>query len=502
MAKVTDTQSQHPEDEAALQDARHYRFAGRRLEDAIPPSQKILVGALRHAVDKRSAHPVITLDGKRYMIGNATSLVDPSDLEDPIKHEAAMEKLGKCYLLPYYEREDHAFLRQEKRMVQSRVSRFFELAQPGIRNEKSAPEILALIDAYRTDKQKGAMLVGAIMDHLEALSLTIIDVSKLNPKFADTTDPAYKELVQEFRFFYNFVCYGEKLAYMQSGWDKKPEHCPEPPIDADTLMNSVRLADGSPDRDGLFSYYAREIGKIVSVETGSQYHSMDSDDLKAARKTMEKISREAVTRYVALACGAIDHVHDSLGHYVLGNHQFQSIIRDHRTDLPIFNKEGLSAANYQFLLDDFATKARARTCIRLKDSSFFKAADAEFTEAAQRLNDANEAILSLPELPNAVKDGVELSQRGINLIGNMAQTRLPRDHNAPAFDKDKGKKLSSVAILEADLQKWSARSARMNAAAACAYTAKEVRPKPKAPWQQRMETLLANHNNAAGVGRG
>ncbi len=502
MARVTDTQSQHPEDEAALQDAHHYRFAGRRLEDAIPPSQKILVGALRHAIDKRSAHPVITLDGKRYMIGNATSLIEPSDLEDPIKYEAAMEKLGKCYLLPYYEREDHAFLRQEKRMVQSRVSRFFELAQQGIRNEKSADEILAAIETYRTDGKNGAMLVGAMMDHLEALSLTIIDVSKLNPKFADTTNPAFNELVQEFRFFYNFVCYGEKLAYMQSTWNKKPEHCPEPPIEANTLMSSVRLADGSADVDGLFGYYAREIGKIVSVETGSRYHSMTNDERKAARKMIEKISREAVTRYVGLACGAIDHVHDALNYYVLGNHQFQRILRDNREHLPTLTDEGLSAANYQFLLDDFATKARARTCIRLKDSSFFKAADAEFTEAAQRLNDANEAILSLPELPNAVKDGVELSQRGINLIGNMAQTRLPRDHNAPAFDKDKGKKLSSVAMLEADLQKWSARSARMNAAVACAYTAKEVRPKPKVQWHQRMQTLLANHNNAAGVGRG
>lgn len=442
------------------------------------------------------------------------------------------------YLIPKYPPDTDKRVYRDQDLLDKRVKRFFYSCEPRLDVECTASQIsndIAKFDAEfealnkaRADEGKeafslatpyrslngperqllsdGATIVGAAVNRLGRLGRIIIQKNRSNVRIE--YDDAYvaEHLADIER---EFVSLYIKLT------DESHK----------SLVRCVLTRNERVDHDGVFHHLIRELMKPVAphMQRSEAATASITDESKDA--PIVEVTRQNILTEINHCVGAIDEVDDAIAP-IYTSRKFAALIEDvnaaRKGDNPLITPRthDLNMNSFVSNVQEYVTLSRARACLKSEDHE-------NCAPVARRLRHLRDTLAvqqgTLFKYADStgnleLRNSIKLVARGIELIEEMAELRLPRNSKANGIydqelDTFKGRDASSVGRFKEkvarDIERWQDapgimvnKTARLGTAAACASTANEVRTPPKAPWQQRMETSLANTDNSASAARG
>lgn len=398
----------------------------------------------------------------------------------------AGEYAQRSYLIPLYQEKEQSYHRREERLLVKRVRRFFYSCQPGLDVPRTAQEItaelalfqkeLAALNARRTNQNpplpkvdlskppemltqeerllvaQGAQFVGHAVNRLGRLGQIILQKNRVgidfeqNDAYVQTQMPAIKD---EFSQLYTTLAY------------TSPE-----------LVRCVRSRDHTYDYDGVFADLIREIGKPVMSSLFEEQAVTDGAPTEAERSVRQNIASK-----IGQTLDAIDEVfanllpltqHPSFGKLVQQIKQertqrlqvletTQNRTAEQEAALTALRVNELDVTNYRGFLREFADICRARACIRGDDADNFTPVATRFEFLKTELKLLHQTFLehdrSYPRGRQAQKSvsieaSMALLQKGVDLMAEMAELRMPRNHSA--FIEIKPEQRQNPAFIEND----------------------------------------------------
>lgn len=368
------------------------------------------------------------------------------------------------YLVPHYKTDDpHTsdvdVSRRDIGLLSSRVKKFFYSAQPGLdifrtkeQLDKSLRRLKPLFKEFSFDKSykdlsdderalvnDAAQTVGHAVNRLGALGAIIIQGDRHNVKIE--YDDAYidehmADICKEFEMLW------ADLAFSEEGR---------------RMIACVMTRGEYKDHDGVFGHLIREIGKPVmghiphkSVKNtyddgtfkpqdvvDAEVHAMiEKQSLRA-----EEHTRSNLVQDIGATMLAIDQVNNSM-HVMMDHELFGPFARstqsaiNHNLLKDIRPTKDLDLTNYRGMVREFTDLSKARVGIRSEDSEDFDPIDRRLKTLRGEIkfcHDAMEAFakqkgdkIALATLP--------LLERGVDLISEMTELRLPRNKHASGME--------------------------------------------------------------------
>lgn len=435
---------------------------------------------------------------------------------------------GYEYLIPNYPPDTDKRVYRDQDLLDKRVKRFFYSCEPRLDVECTASQIsndIAKFDAefealntvranegkppftlatpYRSlsDPERellsdGATIVGAAVNRLGRLGRIIIQKNRSNVKIE--YDDAYvaehlADIEREFVSLY--------LKLTDSAHE--------------SLVRCVLTRNGRVDHDGVFHHLIREIYKPVEPYRQRSEAATASITDESQDAPIVEVTRQNILTEINNCLGAIDEVDAAIAP-IYASRKFAKLIDDvnaaRKGDNPLITPRthDLNMNSFVSNVQEYVALSCARACLKSEDH-------ANCAPVARRLRHLRDTLAvqqgTLFKYADStgnleLRNSIKLVARGIELVEEMAELRLPRNSKANGiYDQEleafKGRDASSVGRFKEkvarDIWRWQDRI--FGAATACASTANEVRTQPKAPWLQRVETSLTGTDNSAGVAR-
>jgi hypothetical protein len=432
-------------DALQIQLLRDWRYAGKPAEGAI-------------------AH------GKR-MEGGRQIVLLPSSYPNGDSYELREYFVENGYLIPHYEVGESTRKRRDTELFKDRIQRFFYSCEPNLDvscsqefidaeianfdknlariNEERAhtgqpPFSLSLPyrQASRDERQlvsDGAQIVGHAVNRLGRLGMALLQGNRegIKLEYSDDYIKNHRDKIE---------------AQFVSLWSKLTDESHA------SLVRCVLTRDGKPDYDAVFHHLIREMVKpVVSVLSQDQLPRS-----KAAQSQDTPIMQETRTNIVTqigYCLGAIDETAHHMKKITMSpgfNKLLKRAERARRDRLSPLKPEvnDLDLHNYAGQLREYTDVCRARACIKSDDNDNFTPVVSRLRFLHKELTMHHELLFRFAETlraPDAL-ECVQLLKRGINLMGEMAELRLPRNHKANGiYDKDHerfaGRDASSVGRL-------------------------------------------------------
>ncbi len=357
------------------------------------------------------------------------------------------------YLIPRYSNDERAYRRREEELLVDRVQRFFYACQPGLDANRTGKQItqelhhfdesLRLINEQRhlegktpldfsspefemTARERqliahGADFVGHAVNRLGRLGRIILQGNRHGVKFEH--DDAYvlnhsEDIIEEFKTLWI------RLAFINKD-----------------IVRCVKTRDGKPDYDGIFADLIREIGKPLQMVLNGEKLSIN------AKPEAESHNRRNIITKIGYTLEAIDETAAAMKE-IYQSPEFSKIIKQATS---IYSKKGhidndLCPSNYRGLLQEFVEVCRARACIKSEDADNFNpvASRIKFLENelgylhAALFESTSYKLMSRSSHDPLAENAIQLLKRGVALMGEMAELRMPRNKRAlDIHDRDK-----------------------------------------------------------------
>lgn len=427
-----------------------WRYAGKRADGAIP-NARMKDGNQEIAV---FLHP------------------SPQKARKHIKREYIV---SNGYLIPYYPVQERSYRRREEELLIDRVLRFFYSCEPGLDIERTGRQIaneIALFDdnlreinaarhkqgqpdfnfstPYREmasqDRMlmaQGAQVVGHAINRLGRLGRLILQGNRDGVKIE--YDDQYvskhmKDIQTEFSDLWIKLAFTDK-----------------------NIVRCVLTRDGKPDYDGIFADLIREIGKPLQAII-SDHQLPDS-----ATPEVEQHAHNNIITKIGYTLEAIDEVatamaqisqHPNFGRLLKRASEEQARTNPHRG-----TEHDLSVSNYRGLLREYIEICRARACLKTDDADNFTPVAARLRFLQTELGLHHEALFKNTQYPlmgrsshdPKSEQAISLLKRGVAMMGEMAELRMPRNHRAlDIYDKEsaefKDRDASSVGRYREEVQ--------------------------------------------------
>ena len=370
------------------------------------------------------------------------------------KHIKREYTISNGYLIPRYPVQERSYRRREEELLIDRVLRFFYSCEPGLDIERTghqiADEISLFDDALREINiarhrqgkpdfnfstpyremnahermlmAQGAQVVGHAVNRLGRLGRLILQGNRDGVKIE--YDDAYvaKHMQDIHKEFSNLWI---KLAFT----DKDIVRC-------------VLTRDGKPDHDGIFADLIREIGKPLQAVITDQ-KLPDS-----ATPEVEQHARKNIITKIGYTLEGIDEVAECMAQ-ISQHPNFSKILKRASEEQARISahqgvEDDLSVSNYRGLLREYVEICRARTCIKSDDADNFTPVAARLRFLHTELGLHHETLFKSTQYalmgrsshdPKA-EQAISLLKRGVSMMGEMAELRMPRNHRAlDIYDK-------------------------------------------------------------------
>lgn len=351
------------------------------------------------------------------------------------------------YLVPSYERTESEVdvSRRDIGLLANRVQKFFYSARPGLDIFRTREELAhnierltPLIRNFRFDKslrehsayertliEAASQVVGQAVNRLGALGKIIIQGNRDSVRIeyddnyiASHMDDINREFFNLWQFFSNSE-------------------------EGQRMCDCVLTREGLKDRDGVFAQLIREtikpvMGHIRHMDTQgllSQEHKTIRNLVYDIGATMLAVDETAATMHVMLD-------HPFFGQYVralqraVGNGTFHPNI-----------PQDLDLTMYRGMVREYIDLTRARASIRSEDALNFDPLDLRLKSLQHDIDFCHQAMTEFANhrdhLPlskadkhknNIAKLTVPMLERGLTMITEMAELRLPRNRVASGID--------------------------------------------------------------------
>lgn len=360
--------------------------------------------------------------------------------EQPYKIIKVSDKDGeKRYLVPHYQVDDPKTSdadvhHRDIRLLNSRVRKFFYFAQRGLdvssTKEQASAEMSMLLPRFKdfrfdkpyrehTEDEReliahAAHAVGHAVNRLEALGEIIIQGERGSAHIE--YDDAYianhmDSICKEFYALWSQLCENEE---------------------GQRMCACVMTRDGYKDRDGVFAHLTREILKPVMGHINNKN--------VAGLEAIEAVTRNNLVQDIGSTMLAIDQVH--MGMQVMMEHerfsefatQTQAAINRKLHKVP--SATDLDISNYRGMVREYVELSRARAGIRSEDFEDFRRANNRLTFLRGELDFSHQAMKRFAEQKGdkIAQSAIPLLDRGIDLITEMSELRLPRNNLASGID--------------------------------------------------------------------
>jgi hypothetical protein len=378
-------------------------------------------------------------------------------------------KVVNGYLIPHYTQEKSPSRnRREQELLRDRVQRFFYSAEPGIDAIRTAEEIKSEIDhfdkkldtintirhekgltdfslsiPYRDCSRKerelisqGANFVGHAVNRLGRLGQIILQGNRIgvNIEYDDAwIETHLDDIKTEFNELYKRLT------------DDKHK----------SLVRCVLTRDGRVDHDAVFHHLIRELVKPVLPYTRKGATEEQGNAL-------ESMTRNNIVTEIGNALEAIDEAFQ-ITQSMTSHRVFRDFVRQadraqqHESKPIVLSTKGMELSDYASLVNEYHDMCRARACIRSEDADNFNRVanrlrflNAEIGLYHEALQEAAEAIYKTsPQMTAEMRDlarqrfemasqTISLLKRGVAMMGEMAELRLPRNSKANGI-YDEGK---------------------------------------------------------------
>jgi hypothetical protein len=211
------------------------------------------------------------------------------------------------------------------------------------------------------------------------------------------------------------------------------------------LFSCLRTRFGEKDYDGTFVDMVRDLGKALH---GVLENSAIADNATPAE---EKLERSGILNKIASTLGAIDETYGDLARLVEVKDFRDSqneVMAKNRTETQrrMLARESQqpnesterSISSYQGLLKEYAALCRARACIRVQDTANINPISERLRFVYERLQDFNQQLEGASQFGASGLNHqrqmplktIALLKKGINLMFDMAELRMPRNYAA------------------------------------------------------------------------
>lgn len=414
------------------------------------------------------------------------------------------------YLIPNYPPDTDKRVYRDQDLLNKRVQRFFYSCEPRLDVECTASQIsddiakfdadFAALNKARADEGKepfslatpyrslsdperallsdGATIVGAAVNRLGRLGRIIIQNNRSGVKIE--YDDAYvaehmPDIEREFLSLYL------KLT------DESHQ----------SLVRCVLTRNGRVDHDGVFHHLIRELMKPVAPHMQRSEAATASIPDEAQDAPIVEVTRQNILTEINHCLGAIDEVDAAIAP-IYTSRKFAQLIEDvnaaREGNKPLITPRthDLNMASFVSNVQEYVVLSRARACLKSEDHK-------NCTPVARRLRHLRDTLAvqqgTLFKYADSrgditLRNSIKLVARGIELVEEMAELRLPRNSKANGiYDQEleafNARDASSVGRFKEkvarDVGRWqdsplpSVTGAKMNTALACAYTASQFR---------------------------
>ncbi len=392
-----------------------WRYAGKRTDSAVA-NARLKEGSQEIAI---FLHP------------------SPKKVDKVIKREYVVEN---GYLIPRYPVQEREYKRREEELLKDRVQRFFYSAEPGLDINRSGPQIameILLFDEklreinikrkqeglpnfdfstpYRQMAQEerqlmaqGAQVVGHAVNRLGRLGSIVIQGNRDGIKFEH--DDAYiaanmDKIKEEFTTLWTKIAFTEK-----------------------DIVRCVQTRDGKPDYDGVFSDLIREIAKPLQPILWGEHLT------KTSTPEAENNSRTNIVTKIGYTLEAIDEVATAM-RSVYQHPEFSQLIK---RAAKIDGDADFTVKDYRGLLNEYVEVSRARAVIKSEDADNFNPVAARLRYLQTELTLHHETLFKNTQysfIGKGIHDerlerAISTLKRGVALMGEMAELRMPRNHRA------------------------------------------------------------------------
>jgi hypothetical protein len=421
---------------------RDWRYAGKPVDEAVVHSERY-----------EGSHRIVSLPSS-YLEGETYAMREYN--------------VEKGYLIPHYPQTGETRRRRDTQLLKDRVQRFFYSCEPRLdvtcSKEYLDAELasfdrkLAAINAQRADAGKppfslsmsyramteeersllsdGAQIVGHAVNRLGSIGVALLQGSREGVKieYSDEYIKNHRDKI---------------VSEVASLWAR---------IIDDSNLNLVRCVltrDGNVDHDGVFHHLIREMIKPVQSIL-MQDHSPRTKAEQQQDTPIIQETRTNIVSQIGYCLEAIDEValnlqnismNPAFGRLVNHNRLLQpkSLIamaeaRRHDTTSPLLPKtEDFNVKTYHDDMREYTEICRARACIKTEDNDNFTPVASRMRYLEKQLDMHHKFLFKVAETLNDenIVEAVRQLKRGVALMGEMAELRLPRNRNANGiYDKD------------------------------------------------------------------
>lgn len=372
------------------------------------------------------------------------------------------------YYVPRYPPEDLTRKQRDEKLLDKRIKRFFYSCEPRLDvsctkteidadiakfdetfsklSEKRASEgkgPFSLSIPYRdmTDEERailseGAHIVGAAVNRLGRLGQTIIQGNRIGVKieYDDAYIAEHMDAIEN-----EFKALHDKLT------DTSHE----------SLVRCVLTRAGRVDHDGVFHHLIREIGKPVMSHFRKFEERMATLD-ESVDTPITRIARDNIVVDIGRCLDSIDEVNEAI-RPIYSSKKFAQLIDDVRAarkgDNPLINPRTneLNLSNYTASLEEYVELSRARASLKSDDHKNCRPVTNRLRHLRDTLAVQHGTLFKYADSIGDIelRNSIKLVVRGVEMIEEMTELRLPRNHTATViYDKDlkefEGRDASSV----------------------------------------------------------
>jgi PHP family Zn ribbon phosphoesterase len=440
-----------------------WRLAGKRVSDTTADTSWIISNTVKE-------------DGSHNRIekGSATD-----------QHKSAQHayRIEKGYLIPEYPPETDTRQHRDEDLLEKRIKRFFYACEPRLdveytreqidadivtfdeaferlntqrANQKKEPFSLSLPYRSITNEERailsdGAIIVGAAVNRLGRLGKIIIQGNRAGVKIEYDDDYIAQHMdaiEREFSALYT------KLT------DNTHE----------SLVRCVLTRGRRVDHDRVLHHLIREINRPVMphMKRAKEQMAKLTDDSTDA--PIVAVARNNIVIEIGNCLEAIDEVNDAITP-IYKSTKFATLINDvraaRRGDAPVVNPRtnDLNLKSFVPLIEEYVELSRARACLRSDDHDNFKPISARLRHLRDTLTVQQGTLFKYADSIGDIdlRTSIKLIARGLELVSEMAELRLPRNSRANGiYDQEleefNGRDASSVGRFKEkvarDVERW------------------------------------------------
>jgi hypothetical protein len=315
---------------------------------------------------------------------------------------------------------------------------YFQGDLQGVKIDLSDEQTQALQNASRPLADL-RLLRRVMKNHMPSKDVTARE-SELREEIRNALSPIQKE----FNEYYKFLAFGVGVNDQDEAVDI-----------SQSIVDNVHLRDMSLDRDGILKHLIREIGKMWGYEN----------------EGMQVIARAGVVTHIGQTMEAIDETKTTILRLLKNPKVLQGLIKaanEYRDSLPeesiairtLLDKGALN------LVEEYAAICRARAGIKSDDAESFALMRERATLIETTIYEVHKRLKNIGREAKETETSEvrDILQKGFDMMGSMAQLRIPRNRHAPAFaDKieiarDEAIDQSSVRRFQRSAEAWLQRN--------------------------------------------